>query len=594
MKRNLLLVSAIAVATLASCTQTSELDSEIVSAMESAANAQREIQFSTYASSATATKGAAVNSNTDFQGDVSTHGSFAVKTLVSGCEFEFEYYDSADKAADASVIENAIKSYTATPTAEDIAVTYFDFSTVKYSSTSSSWENDNMMYWPNYSKMMHFAAYSPASLNLSEDTKTTFAVSTDDSETPVVSYEYSFDYSVTDAIESQIDLMYAMTSLYYLAPSDEYKCDENGDPVDYSYVTISVEDTNAEEAVNLHFKHALTQIAFTATKDSDLDVYVKSITICNVYNSGTFTATSLTDDDDADADTNPTVGDGVVTDDNTDYTNDKVDANKFGTWVANYNGTWALEDTADGATNTDDGTLSGSYTAATGGFSAMSNYAAAMAEFKGISPASESVNSIEVAASGTTQLTSTTEVLMLMPQKLTAWEPTTSTSLNYVGSYNPGYDSNTGIYYIDGALADGTYANPSMDDASRTLSYLAIDCEIYHAGATEYSAKIHDGYIFIPFETKDIDYNSATVDSAVAAADLSNDDEITDQWLAGYKITYCLNFGGGYVVEEGNHTTLPEPGCIPDTETYTLRTIVYTATCDAWVDVYDSQELLYL
>lgn len=164
---------------------------------------------------------------------------------------------------------------------------------------------------------------------------------------------------------------------------------------------------------------------------------------------------------------------------------------------------------------------------------------------------------------------------MLMPQKLTAWVPTASVGLNYYGWDYIGYE--------DGLLSDGNYANPSAKDASRTLSYLAIDCEIYHSGIVESEAKIYDGYIFVPFETKGIAYNTADMDNKLTST--------ADEWLAGYKITYCLDFGGGYVVEEDHTNVIPEPGCIPDTETFTLRTVTYTATTDTWVNVDASQDL---
>ncbi|MFI3269508.1 MAG: hypothetical protein SNJ09_07350 [Rikenellaceae bacterium] len=93
---------------------------------------------------------------------------------------------------------------------------------------------------------------------------------------------------------------------------------------------------------------------------------------------------------------------------------------------------------------------------------------------------------------------------------------------------------------------------------------------------TSETAVIHDGYIFVPFDTSNLDYSKASVDDA--------DTTTTDRWLPGYKITYCLDFGGGYIVEEGHSTTIPEPGCIPDTTTNTLRTMTFTTTVDKIVD----------
>ncbi len=553
MKRNLILVSAIIIATLASCTKDSELDSTIVDAM----NSQTPIEFSTYASGATTTKGTAINSNSDFQGV----GSFGVTALVSDADFTLTY------PSDGS--DYQYSDYTATPTAGE-AVYYFGFSNVAYDSDNSKWVNTNSMYWPNYSKMMHFAAYSPASTDpeVSDiaDSKYVFTQSTDDKGN--MTYKYSFPYSVTNTIDNQEDLMYALTSVSYLSPSDQET--KNGT----SYITDGIDSTNEEEAVNLHFKHALTQIAFTATKDAALDIYVKSITICNLYNSGTFTATVVTDDQDDSAEgADDTVGNS--TDDG-----DKVNANNFGTWSNDFSGDWISLANTDPSNENAYYAVSGS-----GGHSSMSHYAATLVEYTDTSLNGDTdANSIQIGDEGTTALTHSEKVLMLMPQQLVAWVPETSTStvLNYVGVGTSESD-------LDNLLHSGALAVSTSTDSK---SYLAIDCEIYHADATSYDAKIHDGYIFVPFETKDIDYNSARVDSPVSAADPTNDDEITDRWLAGYKITYCLHFGGGYIVEEGDHTTLPEPGCIPDTETYTLRTITYTTSVDTWVDVAESQDLL--
>ncbi|MFI3262490.1 MAG: hypothetical protein R3Y26_06230 [Rikenellaceae bacterium] len=573
MKRKLFFVTAIAFAALASCNKFSELDETIVNA----SSTETPITFSTYASSAATTKGTAVNTNSDFQ---TTHGSFDVIANVSDVSFyDYVFYNTASNGNQA----NSIYGYAATATTTT-SVNYFNFSNVTYK--NNSWVNTNDMYWPNYSKLMHFAAYSPASANISSSSyefTVTHSEGSDYTWTPKYyypsdgsisaisgakdstttkytnSYSYSFPYTVSDAINSQVDLMYAMTTVPYMAPSDKYKYDSSTITgiSDYSYVTTGVGDTNQEADVNLHFKHALTQIAFTATKDDDIDVYVKSITICNVYNSGTFTATQVTDDDDADAE-NDTIGD-----------DDLVNAENFGTWEANYKGTWTLED----GTTTDGTGITNGLTAGGGGFSAMSNYAARLYNFSDQSPTNTGdYNSIKInSGTNATALTAKGNVLMLMPQKLTAWVPSTSVTLNYIGSYSTNYP--------DGVLGDGEiYANPSMTSSDRTLSYLAIDCEIYHAGIEDPNAKIHDGYIFIPFETKDIKYSEANTDNTADNA---------DEWLAGYKITYCLNFGGGYVVEEGHTQTIPEPGTIPDTETYTLRTITYTTTVDDWVDVDD-------
>ncbi len=547
MKRYLLLFTAAVITLLASCTKDSELDQSIIDAI----NTPSAIEFTTYTTPATETKGTAVTTNSQFQGGVDTHGSFKVSAVVCDAgEFEYEYYTTADNTDDV-ILAGQIKSYTGTPAASATAVTYFNFSSVEYE--SGAWVNQTSMYWPNYSKIMYFAAYSPADMAFVEDGDPEFGVETDTSS--VETYDYTFGYEVTDTVANQLDIMYAMTSRAYLAPSDRYN--EGGGE---AYITSGKQDTNSEDPVHLHFKHALTQIAFEATKDEGIDVYVKSIKICNVYNSGTFTASALTDDDDADAKDNPTVG-------NDGGEGDQVNVDNLGTWVADYEGTWAYED------GYSDATTNGAYAKeGGGGYSAMSNYDVPM----------DATGAISIDSSTTAiALSSDTDVLMLMPQKLTAWVPTTSTSLNYIGSYHTG-QSTDGVSYSDGGLSDGEYANPSMKGASRTLSYLAIYCEIYHSGITASEAAIHKGYLFVPFSTENINYSDTGVDGTLT-------DDQKESWLPGYKITYCLNFGGGYVVEEGDHETLPEPGCIPDTETYTLRPLTYRATVDAWVDV-DTEE----
>lgn len=547
MKRNLLLVPVAFALALSSCSKVSELDPTIVSSSDS----QTAIEFSTYASSATATKGSAVSSNSDFQ---TTHGSFAVAALVNDADFDITYDNTT----------NLISSYTATPTAGS-AEYYFGFGEVNY--TDDQWINANSMYWPNYSKILHFAAYAPASVNIKdgEYTFTQKIVST----TLNCRYEFSFPYTVTDEVGDQVDLMYAITSVDYLTQTGKHKSDSEGNAVDDSYVTTGVAYTNTEESVNLHFKHALTQIAFTATKDSDIDVYVKSVTICNVYNNGTFTATAVTDDDDADIDTNPTVGEEATS----ESTEDLVDASNFGTWATSFDEDGWGDLTDLKAVPNDAETLTCYYVeAGSGGHESMSNYEATLADFGDISPEGSKANSIKVGDSATS-LTSSTDVLMLMPQTLTAWIPNTSIEPNCIGYVKAGETELTTIFNDV----------ESSSTAGNSLSYLAIDCEIYHEGATSSSAKIHSGYIFVPFSTEGISYSSASVDNTAKDA---------DEWLAGYKITYCLNFGGGYVADEDNHDTIPEPGCIPDTETLTLRTVQYTITADSWIDVAEDKELM--
>lgn len=545
MKRNQLLVCALGALTLASCSKFSELDPEIEAAMTS----QTALEFTTYASSSSATRGTAINSNENFQ-TTTGYGSFDVAALVSDMDYEVDTYDN-----DGFPLE-----YDVTPTVGN-AVDYFYFTNVQYQ--SSAWVNQSKMYWPNYSKMMHFAAYSPASVAISNDY--TFTQSTDSEGN--MSYVYSFPYSVSDVIGEQVDLMYAMTSMYYICPSDRYKSGATN-----SYVTTGAGETNEEDPVNLHFKHALTQIAFTATKDAAIDVYVKGITLCNLYNNGVFTATLVTDDLEADAEDNPTVGENATEE---DATTDLVDAGNFGTWTTSFdkaNGWGSL--TAVEKSYKDQGTgetikYTAYYTTTnSGGHTSMSHYEATLADLTATSPLSKS--SIEVLSStDPVALTSSSDVLMVMPQKLTAWTPTTATEPNFVGLT---WDSDPDTFETSlGGVQVSSTSNVS-------LSYLAIDCEIYHSGIENENGKIHDGYIFVPFDTKNIAYSSANT---------YNKADDANKWLAGYKITYLLNFGGGYVVDEDNHDEIPEPGCVPDTETFTLSTITYTTTVDSWIEIDD-------
>lgn len=564
MKCNLFLASVIALAALWSCTKTSETDPSTESAM----NSQTEMTFSSYASSATTTKGTAVNSNSDFKGDTENPGSFKVAALVGDAVFSNYEYDNSYN----------ITSYDADPVA-GTAVSYFGLTDVTYSAEKNAWENSSKMYWPNASKLLFFAAYSPRDAGISNYS---FSEVTDGSHNE--NCTYSFDYTVTDEIDKQIDLMYAMTEVPYLAPTDQSKEDSND-----SYISTGVTNTNEENAVNLHFKHALTQIAFTATKSDDLEVYVKSITICNLYNSGSFKATALTDDEDVlDEDgniDNDTVGE-------TEAVGDKVNANNFGEWTTTFNAD-GWDDCSYVLKSTEDGINSYYATENSGGNKYISNYKATLKDFNGSqSPNGEGAIKI----SGTTALTSSTDVLMLMPQTVTKWEPTSSTVLNYIG-----YGSSLNDLTIEvGAEKDDNdaYKAGTGTDASSTgsksLSYLAIECEIYHASAADTEgnissgAEVHSGYVFVPFSSENIDYSTASVDDAVTN---------TTDWLPGYKITYCLNFSGaGYIVEvdtdeNGNiiPTTIPEPGCVPDTETYTLREITYTTTVDAYVGIGDSE-----
>ncbi|MFR9650630.1 MAG: fimbrillin family protein [Rikenellaceae bacterium] len=263
---------------------------------------------------------------------------------------------------------------------------YFSFSDVKY--IGSTWVNQSQMYYPNESGTLYFGAYYP-----SDDTKITSA-----------SYEYnsghdlSFDYTVADAVTSQRDVMYAIK--------------------DYSYTS------ETEDSINLHFKHALTQIAFTATKDSDIDVTVTGISICNVNEEGTFSASVVTDDSGQNDET---------------IASANVDTDNFGEWKD--------QKTAQ-------------------------NYAAVMTSDEAITVTSDT---------DATALSNSTDALMLIPQELTAWdtdEGTTSDTGSYLaikckishaaGDDTVGYASIVdGIVFVPFDTDNIKYAEGDVDDGWR-------------------------------------------------------------------------------------------------------------------------------
>ncbi|MFR9513123.1 MAG: fimbrillin family protein [Rikenellaceae bacterium] len=427
MKR--LILASLAVAALASCSKESTMDVAITSA-------QIPMQFSTYAGSSTSTKGTPINTNTAFK----------------GTDNEFEV--------------SAYANLTATSTFGK----YFGFSTVQYDSSAAAWSNVDDMYYPNEDATILFGAYYPsAAAGLDSEDLPTFVPTAITAPVLTIPYTVLGDYPAeNDAdIDDQDDLMYAVKSFAYTAPvSSEAGTDTSVD---------------SDMKVNLHFKHALTQVAFTATKDSDLDVEVRSITICNVINSGTFVANTSTD-----TSATETLDDGTVEDEN-------VDLDDAGAWTPGevYNHYVAAMDFAEGA------------------------------------------SSIEV-GDETTTLTNAGNALMLIPQILTAWDPT-----------------------------DG-------EDPS-TNAYLAIDCTILHADA---EVAIIDGVVFVPFSTANIDY-------------AEDADAVDGTWAPGYKITYNLVFGGGYTYPGDPDPEIPEPGDTPDPDEVvpTLRAITYTTTVDEWVPV---------
>lgn len=281
------------------------------------------MQFAPYAG-ASATKGSAIANNGDFQGNAQDgFGSFTVAAYQGGTN-------------------------------------YFGFRGVTYN--GSKWANDSKMYWPNEDCTLHFGAYYPTGAA---------GLSTEDGEAPSFSNDgtdnsLTMKYTVPAEVANQEDLMYAISNHVYTIPEDaEGKVDETA---------------IANQTVGLHFKHALTQIAFTAKLDATagIEVTVNSIKLCNIADNGVFTAS---------ADTKTYTGDFAD--------QDKDDAVSAGKDL------WAV---TEPAAYTDGGTTN------------LENYTAPL-NLEG------DATSINVTTAGVT-LTDAENVMMLLPQALNPWSAT--------------------------------------------------------------------------------------------------------------------------------------------------------------------------
>ncbi|MFR9533480.1 MAG: fimbrillin family protein [Rikenellaceae bacterium] len=263
----------------------------------------------------------------------STQTAMKFTTYASGATTKGDPVDSNTefKGTDNSFMVSAYF----TATAEGNTGKYFAFSEVAYDYTGGAWANQSDMYWPNEDGNLYFGAYYPGDATF---TTTPTYVYGDD-------HSLGFGYTVGATVADHEDIMYAIKTLEY---------------------------DGTEDAVNLHFKHALTQVGFTATADSDISVTVSSITVCNVMNGGTFSATKVTDDSEDEDETVAAAS---------------VDTDNFGGWTV-------------GET--------------------FANYAVAMAFEEGES-------AITVGSTATT-LTDADDALMLIPQALTAWVPGTDGS----------------------------------------------------------------------------------------------------------------------------------------------------------------------
>lgn len=266
----------------------------------------------------------------------STQTAMKFTTYASGATTKGDPVDTnGEFKGDGSDGNSFMVSAYFTASAEDTTNTgkYFAFSEVLYK--GSAWVNQSEMYWPNEAGNLYFGAYYPGDATF---TTTPTYVYGDD-------HSLGFGYTVGATVADHEDIMYAIKTLEY---------------------------DGTEDAVNLHFKHALTQVGFTATADDDISVTVSSITVCNVMNGGTFSATKVTDDSEDEDETVAAAS---------------VDTDNFGGWTV-------------GET--------------------FANYAVAMAFEEGES-------AITVGSTATT-LTDADDALMLIPQALTAWVPGTDGS----------------------------------------------------------------------------------------------------------------------------------------------------------------------
>lgn len=234
--------------------------------------------------------------------------------------------------------------------------------------------------------------------------------------------------------------------------------------------------------VYLPFCHALTQVNFTAELDPDLDVNITvyDIVIRNIVYTGTF----------------------VVKEETTDFYN---------------NGVWYYASSTDTDASTDSSGL------------LVSEFAVAMlGEGSGVELNAESQN-----------LTDPEDALMLMPQYITPWDPTTV-----------------------------------KEKISAEGAYLAISCEITQT-VDDQLITIHkkEKWLYVPLTTN-ITYPDGTL--ANGGYDATSSD-----WVAGYKITYNLKFGGGYSTVPGSEIPVE-----------TLTPMVISASVAEWENV-DGGELIY-
>ncbi len=330
-------------------------------------------------------------------------------------------------------------------------------------------------YWPADNSRLSFLAHYPTQgPKITDDGKTPlfggdiydkFDASNNDND-----LAFKFNYTVHHDAKQQYDLIYALRE-NVLCP----------DQAPYS--------------VHLPFCHALTQIAFTAQKDSkltDLNFKLYDIVLHNLAYTGTFAVKNSTGDD----------------------RNDYFDNN----------GVWWFAKLGDNPFDEDDNQNTNSEGYLISECDAIVRQGSKYGMTSDLSGNKYFADGIDITTTSA-PVSDPKNELMLMPQYISAWNPDT---------------------YISA-------------DTYKAGAYLAVSCEITQTidGRT---ITIHnkENWLYIPLTTA-IDYGTGAP---------------TNEWLAGYKITYNLIFGGGYTTIPGTKDPVK-----------TLSPITITATANDWIEI---------
>lgn len=125
-------------------------------------------------------------------------------------------------------------------------------------------EDKRTLYWPGGA--LDFCAYYPNGATISHNSSREMV------------------YTASNAIADQKDILYAYKG-NVMATDDDITENTFIDADNFSFLT---------KTVTLNFKHALSQVGFTASVGQNWDVTIKSITIHNVYSAGTFDYSTAT------------------------------------------------------------------------------------------------------------------------------------------------------------------------------------------------------------------------------------------------------------------------------------------------------------